>query len=322
MSKVLIVVEHRAGTVKDTTFELVSLGRRLAEASGSEPAAVVIGHGIADVARTLARWLPRVIAVEGEALADFRYETHAVALKDVLEREKPLLALAPHTAFGMELFPRLSVECGRPCVTDCIEVGIEGAEVTAARSVYSGKVHARAALAPADGYLATVRSGCYPGAAEAGTPGTVETHPCPALPADLRTEHLGYREAATGAVDITQASLIIAIGRGIKDEENIPQVQALAERLGGVLACSRPVVDKKWLDKERQVGTSGRTVKPKAYLALGISGAFQHMAGIKGGGVLIAVNKDPKAPIFGAADYGVVEDMFKIVDALKAQAGA
>ncbi len=322
MSKVLIVVEHRAGAVKDATFELVSLGRSLAASSGLEPAALVIGHMISDVARTLARWVPRVIAVEGEALAAFRYETHAVVMKEVLEREKPFLLLAPHTAFGMELLPRLSVECQRPCATDCIDVRVESGEVAVTRSIYSGKVHAHAVLAPADGYLVTVRTGSYPAAAESEAAGTVEAFPCPAFPGAFRTEHLGYREAPSAGVDISQAGLIVAIGRGIKDQENIPQVQALAERLGGVLACSRPVVDKKWLGKERQVGTSGRTVKPKAYLALGISGAFQHMAGIKGPGVLIAVNKDPKAPIFGAADYGVVEDMFKIVDALKAQAGA
>ncbi len=322
MPKVLIVVEHRCGTVKDATFELVTLARKLADASGLEPAAVVIGHQVAALADTLARYLPRVVAVDAEPLADFRYETHAAVLGDILETEAPLLTLAPHTAFGMELFPRLSVESGFPCATDCMEVDTEGSGISVTRSVYSGKVLSRATLASAAGYLATVRSGSYPAAVEAGSPGAVEQRPCPAFPTPLRTEHLGYREAAAAAVDISQAPLIVAVGRGIKDADNIPQAQELADRLGAVLACSRPVVDKKWLDKERQVGTSGRTVKPKAYLAFGISGAFQHMAGIKGPGVLIAVNKDPKAPIFAAADYGVVEDMFKIIDALKAEAGA
>lgn len=322
MPKLFVVVEHRSGTVKDTTFELVSLARELAGASGLEPAAVVVGHGVEAVAETLARYVPRVVVVEDAALADFRYETHAAVLRDLLEREAPLLTLAPHSAFGMELFPRLSVETDRPCATDCIRLRLEEPGLSVTRSVYSGKIHAHAALGPAAGYLATVRAGSYPAASEAGGAGAVERHPCPALAEPFRTEHLGYREAAASAVDISQAPFIVAVGRGIKDEENIPRVQELADRLGAVLACSRPVVDKKWLEKERQVGTSGRTVRPKAYLALGISGAFQHMAGIKGPGVLIAVNKDPKAPIFAAADYGVVEDMFKIIDALKAEAGA
>jgi electron transfer flavoprotein alpha subunit len=322
MPKVFVIVEHRAGVIKDTTFELVSLARELAAQAGLQPAAVVVGHGVGGTADTLSRYLPRVIAVDSEALAAFRYETHAAVLQDLLEREAPLLALCPHTPFGMELFPRLSVAADRACATDCIQVALEGATLSVVRSVYSGKVRSRSVLASAHGYLATVRSGSYPLATEAETVGAIETHPCPALSGPFRTEFLGYREAEAGAVDISQSSFIVAIGRGIKDAENIPQVQELADRLGAALACSRPVVDKKWLDKERQVGTSGRTVKPKVYLALGISGAFQHLAGIKGSGVLIAVNRDPKAPIFAAADYGVVEDMFKVVDALKAQTGS
>jgi electron transfer flavoprotein alpha subunit len=167
-----------------------------------------------------------------------------------------------------------------------------------------------------------VRSGSYAPAAEAGIAGRIEDFPCPPLSGPFKTEFLGYREAAAGAVDITQSVFLVSIGRGIKDVENIPKVQELADKLGAVLSCSRPVVDKKWLGKERQVGTSGRTVKPKVYLALGISGAFQHLAGIKGSGVFIAVNRDAKAPIFRAADYGVVEDMFKIIDALQEQIGS
>jgi len=322
MSKVLVVVEHRQGAIKDTTFELIALARDLAARSDLEPAAVLVGHALAPLTDVLSRYVPRTIVVESEALEHFRYETHAAVLKDILEKEAPLLALCPHTAFGMELFPRLSVETGRPCATDCIGVEADGAGLSVVRSVYNGKIRSRSAFAPADGYLVTMRSGSCPPAAESGSVGSVEEYPCPACGAPFRTEFLGYREADTGGVDISQAPFLLAIGRGIKDAENVPKAQELADRLGAVLACSRPVVDKKWLGKERQVGTSGRTVKPKAYLALGISGAFQHLAGIKGSGVLIAVNRDPKAPIFGAADYGVVEDMFKIMDALKAQAGS
>lgn len=322
MSEVFVLVEHRGGAVKDTTFELVSLARELAGKAGLEPAAVVIGHGVSDVAAALSRHLPRVIVVDSEPLAAYRYEMHAAVLADLLAKESPLVTLCPHTPFGMDLFPRLSVETGLPCATDCVRVELDGGGVSVVRSVYNGKVRSRSTLAPAKGYLLTVRSGSYPTAAEAGVPGAVEAHPCPPFTAPFRTEFLGYREADGGAVDISQSPFIVAIGRGIKDAENIPQVQELADRLGAALACSRPVVDKRWLEKERQVGTSGRTVKPKVYLALGISGSFQHLAGIKGSGVLIAVNRDAKAPIFGAADYGVVEDMFKIIDALKAQSGS
>jgi electron transfer flavoprotein alpha subunit len=322
MAKVFIIVEHRQGAMRDATFELITLARELQSASGLEPAAVVIGRGVRGFAETLSKYLPRTIVVENEALADFRYETYAAVLNEILESETPLVTLCPQSAFGMELLPRLSVEAARPCATDCIKVEMEGACLSVVRSIYNGMIHSRSTFAPSGGYLVAVRSGSYAPAAEAGGAGAVEDRPCPPFKAPFRTEFLGYREAAAGAVDISQSPLLVSIGRGIKDVENIPKVQELADRLGAVLACSRPVVDKKWLGKERQVGTSGRTVKPKVYIALGISGAFQHLAGIKGSGVFIAVNRDAKAPIFGAADYGVVEDMFKIIDALKEQIGS
>jgi electron transfer flavoprotein alpha subunit len=321
MAKVFVVVEHRQGAIRDATFELITLARELQSTSGLEPAAVVIGRGVRPFAETLSKYLPRTIVVESVTLADFRYETYAAALKDVLEKETPLVTLCPQSAFGMELFPRLSVESARPCATDCIRVEMEGAGLSVVRSIYNGKIHSRSAFAPSGGYLVTVRSGSYAPAAEAGSVGAVDDHPCPSFKTPFRTEFLGYQEAAAGAVDISLSPFLLSIGRGIKDVENIPKVQELADRLGAVLSCSRPVVDKKWLGKERQVGTSGRTVKPKVYLALGISGAFQHLAGIKGSGVFIAVNRDAKAPVFRAADYGVVEDMFKIIDALKEQLG-
>jgi electron transfer flavoprotein alpha subunit len=319
MAKIFIVVEHRQGAIRDATFELITLARELEKKSGLEPAAVVIGHGVRAFADTVSKYVPRTIVVENESLADFRYETYAAVLKDILEKETPLVTLCPQSAFGMELFPRLSVESDRPCVTDCIKVEMDGAGLSVVRSIYNGKIHSRSTFAPSGGYLVTVRSGSYAPAAEAGTAGAVEDFSCPPFGTPFRTEFLGYRETAAGAVDISQSPFLVSIGRGIKDAENVPKAQELADRLGAVLSCSRPVVDKKWLGKERQVGTSGRTVKPKMYLALGISGAFQHLAGIKGSGVFIAVNRDAKAPIFAAADYGVVEDMFKIIEALKEQ---
>jgi len=317
MARAFVIVEHRQGALRDATFELCSLALDLRTRFGLEPAAVVLGSDVKPFADTLARYLPEVITIEHPSLADFRYETYASALKDLFEKERPLVAVCPHSAFGMELFPRLSAELGRPCATDCTGVEPDAGNFVVHRSVYNGKINARVRLASAGGYLVTIRAGSCPAAAESGSAGAVRAHPCPALPAAPRTEFLGYREAAAAAVDITQSAFLLSIGRGIKDVENIPKAEALAAALGAVLSCSRPVVDKKWLGKERQVGTSGRTVKPKAYLAMGISGAFQHLAGIKGSGVFIAVNKDPKAPIFRSADYGVVEDMFKIMDALR-----
>ncbi len=317
MARAFVIVEHRQGAIRDATFELVTLAGQLKEKFGIEPAAVVIGAGVRPFAEKLARYLPEVILVEHVSLANFRYETYAAVLKDLFEKETPLVALCPQSAFGMELFPRLSAELGRPCATDVTRVEMDTMNLIVHRSIYNGKIDARVQLASAGGYLVTVRGGSFAPAAESGTAGAVREYPCPAIPATFKTEFVGYREAAAGEVDITQAPFLFSVGRGIKDPENIPKARELADKLGAVLSCSRPVVDKKWLGKERQVGTSGRTVKPKVYLAMGISGSFQHLAGIKSPGLFIAVNRDPKAPIFGSADYGVVEDMFKIMDALK-----
>ncbi|MDD4858424.1 MAG: electron transfer flavoprotein subunit alpha/FixB family protein [Candidatus Krumholzibacteria bacterium] len=321
MAKVFIVAEHRQGAIRDATYELVTLARELESKFALEPAAVVIGHGVRPFAEVLSRHVNETIMVENEALADFRYETYAAVLRDIIMKETPLVVLCPQSAFGMELFPRLSAETGRPCATDCVQVEMDGPSLVVVRSIYNGKINSRLAFASSGGYLITVRAGSYAPAAEADKAGTIRDYPCPAFGEPFKTEFLGYREAAAGTVDISQAPFLLSIGRGIKDTENIPKAEELAAKLGAVLSCSRPVVDKKWLGKERQVGTSGRTVKPKLYLAMGISGAFQHLAGIKGSGTFIAVNRDPKAPIFRAADYGVVEDMFKIMDALKEQIG-
>ncbi len=318
MAKILVLVEHRRGSIREGTLECITVARSLAAIAGLGPAAVLLGSGVASFAETLSSYLPETIVVDDPTLEPFRFEAHAPALREIVENEDPLLVLAPHSATGMELVPRLAFETRRPCATDCVEVSLGGGGLVVRRSAYGGKLDATLALSP--GAFVTVRGGSY-AAAEAVAKGTIRPFPCPPAPPAWKTEHRGYRETTTGAVDITQAPVVLAIGRGIKDEENVPKAQALAEKLGAVLACSRPVVDKKWLGKERQVGTSGKTVKPKVYLALGISGAFQHVAGVKGSGVFIAVNRDPKAPIFRSADYGVVDDLFKIMDALSEKLG-
>jgi electron transfer flavoprotein alpha subunit len=165
--------------------------------------------------------------------------------------------------------------------------------------------------------MVTVRSGAFPALEKEALPGEIRELPSPLSDEGLARRFLQFVEAAVGEVDITQADILVSVGRGIKEADNIPMVKELADAIGGTLSCSRPVVDKKWLPKDRQVGTSGKTVKPKVYIAIGISGAFQHVAGMKGSGTVIAINKDPKAPIFGVATYGIVADLFKIVPVLR-----
>jgi electron transfer flavoprotein alpha subunit len=187
------------------------------------------------------------------------------------------------------------------------------------RQLYGGKVNAKVSFTKQGPYMITVRSGAFPVSEKDSLQGEIVPIPSALTDEGLAKRFLQYVESAVGEVDITQADILVSVGRGIKEAENIPLVKELADALGATLSCSRPVVDKKWLPKERQVGTSGKTVKPKVYIAIGISGAFQHIAGIKGAGTVIAINKDPKAPIFNVAQYGIVGDLFKIVPILKKQ---
>ncbi|MGZ3560031.1 MAG: electron transfer flavoprotein subunit alpha/FixB family protein, partial [Thermodesulfobacteriota bacterium] len=204
-----------------------------------------------------------------------------------------------------------------PLATDCIGIDPAGETFSLTRQLYGGKVNATVSFLKKGLYMVTVRAGAFPVAEKAALPGEMVKLPSPLTDEGLAKRFLQFVEAAVGEVDITQADILVSVGRGIKEADNIPMVKAFADAIGGTLSCSRPVVDKKWLPKDRQVGTSGKTVKPKVYIAIGISGAFQHVAGMKGAGTVIAINKDPKAPIFSVATYGIVADLFKIVPVLK-----
>ena len=218
---------------------------------------------------------------------------------------------------GMDFAPALAAHLKMPLATDCIGMEVAGEAFSLTRQLYGGKVNATVSFLKKGPYMVTVRSGAFPALEKAALPGEMVKLPSPLTDEGLAKRFLQYVEAAVGEVDITQADILVSVGRGIKEAQNIPMVKEFADAIGGTLSCSRPVVDKKWLPKDRQVGTSGKTVKPKVYIAIGISGAFQHIAGMKAAGTVIAINKDPKAPIFGVATYGIVADLFKIVPVLK-----
>jgi len=220
-----------------------------------------------------------------------------------------------HTSFGVDLAPALAVELGTPLATDCIDLTLKEGRVLVTRQVYGGKLNLEASLREADGYIATIRPATFEADEPRSEKGEVIKLEAPAVDVESK-RFVEYVEPPPGEVDIAEADILVSIGRGIKDEKNLPIVQELATALRGEVGCSRPIVDKDWLPKDRQVGSSGKTVKPKLYLAAGISGSFQHVMGMKGAGLIVAINKDPKAPIFRIADYGVVDDLFKIVPAL------
>jgi electron transfer flavoprotein alpha subunit len=260
-----------------------------------------------------------LIVFEDDRIKNFNSDLYKEILVKLIQENHPFLTLIGHTPWGMDVAPALSVKTGYPLATDCVDILIEDGQPKAIRQIYAGKIFSKGAFKHSEGYLVTVRSGAFP-ADRAGehTGEVVKREMPPGLP-EARRQFVAFEDTGAGAIDITQADLLISIGRGVGDAEKVPILQELANLMGGVLSCSRPVVDKNWLPKYHQVGTSGKSVKPKVYLAFGISGAFQHVAGIGGAGCVIAVNKDKKAPIFRVADFGVVEDLFKVAEALKAK---
>lgn len=317
MKEIIVLAEHRRGELRDVTWEMLSKARQLAESLDAEIGVALLGKGVDHLAEALKPKANKVFFIEDERLEFFNSETYEKALTQLITERKPLLTLIGHTAMGMDFAPSLAVHLKMPLATDCIGIDADGETFSLTRQLYGGKVNASVSFLKKGPYMVTVRSGAFPVLEKDALPGEIVKVPSPLTDEGLARRFIQYMEAAVGEVDITQADILVSVGRGIKEAENIPMVKELADTLGGTLACSRPVVDKKWLPKDRQVGTSGKTVKPKVYIAIGISGAFQHIAGMKGAGTVIAINKDPKAPIFGVAHYGIVADLFKIVPVLK-----
>jgi len=319
MSKIFVLAEHRRGELREITFEMLTKGKELAEKAGAELAAVLLGNNVGEYAKTLTEYAEKVLLVQDAKLENFNSEAYQKVLSNLIREHSPVLILMGHTSFGVDLAPSLAVSMNMPLATDCIELQYEGGVLTVTRQMYGGKVNVSATLRKAEGYIVTVRQATFP--AERGTPanGEIVEVPSPLVQEEIRKRFIEYVLPPPGGVDITAADTLIGIGRGIKDSEEIPSIEELAKILGGTLACSRPIVDKGWLPNDRQVGSSGKTVKPKVYIALGISGAFQHVLGMKNSELIIAVNKDANAPIFGVADYGIVEDLFKIVPPLKSK---
>lgn len=313
---ILVLVELAGNEPNDSALELAAEARRL---SGGGPVAVAVaGNGLGELAQRLTPWFDKVHLFDDPRLAEPDGEALAELLTVLVERERPWATLIPHTNNGMDLAPVLAVKTDCPLITDCLSLAVTDNGLSAVRTVYGGKVHARVEARASDkGLVVTVRPGsCAADAEPPGVGGTVvqETVPESLVPHRRFVETI-IPEA--GAVDITQAEILVAVGRGIEEEENLEIIQSLAEALGAEVACSRPVVDKNWLPKNHQVGTSGLTVKPRIYIAAGISGSFQHMGGLKGGAFIAAINKDPAAPIFNVADVGIVGDLFDIIPLLE-----
>jgi electron transfer flavoprotein alpha subunit len=318
MTKIFVITEHRQGQIRDVTFEMLTKGRELAEKANAELVAVLMGKNVGEHAKTLAEYAKTVLLIQDSKLENFNSEAYSQVLRRLINEHNPALVLIGHTSYGVDMAPRLAAALNVPLGTDCIDLAYESGALTLTRQMFGGKVNVKAAVRKAETYIVTVRQATFaPQKPAAPANGQIIETPSKLTEEITEKRFIQYVFPPPGGVDITAAEKLVGVGRGIKDVTNIPMVEELAKTIGAVVSCSRPIVDKGWLPSDRQVGTSGKTVKPKLYVALGISGAFQHVLGMKGSDLIIAVNKDPNAPIFSFADYGVVEDLFKIVPPLK-----
>ena len=318
--KILLVTELRQGKWNNASFETLSAAQQIAKDSSSTVSALVIGKGVATFANELAsKDVAEVLAVEHDLLEAYTPDGYCVALKQVIESAKPDLVLSPHTYQVRDFAPKLAAMLGKGMIGDCVGYRHEGGKLIFVRQMFQGKTVADVTFQGSAPWFASFQAGAFRADLVAAHPSgkaPVKAVSADLKPEQIRTKPLDLFKEAKSAVDLTQAPLIVAIGRGIKAPENIPQAEALAKALGAEIAASRPICDEGWLPMERQIGSSGQTVAPKLYLALGISGAIQHVVGMKGARTIVAINKDQNAPIFEIADYGVVGDIFEIMPAL------
>jgi electron transfer flavoprotein alpha subunit len=310
---VFVVVEHLKGKISDITFEMLGKGREIADALGGKLVAVLIGD--ASLAAQLGK-ADAVLAVSDASLANYTPTAYKNALVELMKARQPALTMIGNTSMGMDLAAGASAALGIPLVAYCNALRVDAArgKIVATAQIYGGKLLADAE-ATGDQIIVSVLAGSFSADAGrgAGAP-NVEQVAVSAAASGIRFKQLIEPEAAD--VDITKQDILVSVGRGIQSADNIPMVEELAAALGGAVSASRPIVDNGWLPKARQVGKSGATVKPKLYLMVGISGAPEHLEGMRDAGLIIAVNTDPKAPIFDVAHYGITADLFDVVPAL------
>ncbi len=306
--RVFVVAEHRMGELNPVTVELLNLANAIKKDSSE---VLLLGKDVKGFADELAKYADKVWLIQDDALENYNPDTYVDVLMQFFSNNKPDMVLIPNTSFGIDLAPVLAVKLNAPIATDVVNVDVsDGVKVS--KYIFQGKLMVDAKLKEAECYVLTIRQGVFKEGPEVG--GSIEE--VSIKPAEPRRKFVQYIEPEVGEVDISQADILVTVGRGIDDASNIELAEELAELLGGVVAGSRPVIDNGWLPKDRQIGISGKTVKPKLYLGLAVSGAFQHVMGMKDSELIIAINKDPEAPIFGVAHYGIVGDIFEVVPEL------
>src|SRR5438874_433786 len=316
---ILAVVEQREGKLNRVSWETVAAGQALAAETGWTLETAVVGLGVASIANEVASTkVSKVYSIESAALNPYTPDAFSAALKQFLDSQKPRIVLMPHTYQVRDFIPQLATAMQRTVISDCIGYRKDGDRLLFTRQMFQGKFAADVSFACDTPWFVTFQNGAFRGdkvesGASAAPVQTVNIE----LPVDtIRNKPQEVFKEAKQAVDLTQAEINVSVGRGIKEQKNIELAKQLADALGGEIAASRPICDSGWVPMDRQIGSSGQTVAPKLYLALGISGAIQHIVGMKGARSVVAINKDNEAPIFEIADVAVVGNLFDVVPAL------
>ncbi len=318
--KILLITEQRGGKWNPASFEIVAAGQQIARQTQGTISAAVLGKGVASLAEELAAYqVDEVVLADHPLLERYTPDGYSLTLRKIIESAKADLVLLPHTYQVRDFAPKLAASMQRGMIGDCIGYRQEGGKLIFVRQMFQGRTAADVSFAGEAPWIATFQAGTF--RADLAAKRDAGKAPVVAAavdlqPAQIRSKPLEMFREAKQAVDLGQAPILVSVGRGIKAPENIAMAEKLAKLMGGEIAGSRPICDEGWLPMDRQIGSSGQTVAPKLYLALGISGAIQHVVGMKGSRTIAAINKDQNAPIFEIADYGIVGDLFEIVPAL------
>jgi electron transfer flavoprotein alpha subunit len=314
---VAVVLERRSGSWSRMSFETLAAGQKIAQELSVPVYAAIAGGDASAAASELTSYaVDKVYSIEHQLLAQYTADGFTAAFEQFIKSASPEIVLFPHTYQVRDFAPKLAARFGKALISDVVSLRVDNGRPVFTRQLFQGKLNADVTAGNEGPVFASVQAGAFRGAEPSGGSAVIENFFVSLDAARIRSRPGDLFRESQRSVDLSNAELIVSVGRGIKEKENLPVVEELAQALGAELAASRPICDNGWLPMERQVGSSGQTVSPKAYFAIGISGAIQHLVGMKGAKTIVAINKDENAPIFEVADYGIVGDLFEVVPAL------